>query len=159
MNNMRHFIGISLCALILCFTAPLPAAEGYASPKDEADVARLSAQWREAVLKSDADAMDKIIADDYTFVDPNGTTWSKGQEMDMYRTGDVKFESLAPEMVKVRIYVGGAVVTGKLTAKGAYKKTDISGEYRFIEVYESGKGGWKAVYAQLTKVPEKTEKK
>ena len=154
MKNLMTLLSVCAAGAILLISMPARGAEGYTSAKDEADVAKLSQDWADAMAKGDTDAMEKILADTYTFVDPSGDVWSKEKEIGSYKEGDLKFESINNSEVKVRIYVGGAVVTGKTAIKGKYKKTDISGDYRYVEVYESGKSGWKVVYAQVTKIPE-----
>jgi hypothetical protein len=68
----------------------------------------------------------------------------------------LKFDSFATSDIRSRIFQGGAVLTGRLSAKGKYKDQDLTGDYRFIDVFEFRNGGWKAVYTQLSKLkPEK----
>jgi ketosteroid isomerase-like protein len=156
MKMTRTFFWVITAALGLSALSNLPAADVYKSEKDEKDLAKTSQDWNKAMLNADTTAMEKILSDDYTFIDPSGMTITKEQEIASYKDGSLKFESVTPSATKTRMYVGGAVVTGTVSIKGKYKTDDISGDYRFVEVYEPRKGGgWQAVFAQITKVPEK----
>jgi len=157
MKITRTFFWVITAALGLAALCNLPAADVYKSEKDEKDLAKTTQDWNKAMLSADTTAMEKILSDDYTFVDPAGMTITKEQEIASYKDGTLKFDSITASSTKTRMYVGGAVVTGTVTVKGKYKTDDISGDYRFVEVYEPARKGtgWQAVFAQITKVPEK----
>ncbi len=61
-------------------------------------------------------------------------------------------ESISFEEIRVRLYKKTAVITGVATMKATYKQQDISGKYRFLDVFTRHKGAWKAVATQLTAV-------
>ena len=54
----------------------------------------------------------------------------------------------------MRVYGKTAVVTGLSTIKGTYQKKDISGKYRFIDVFvkKKKKSEWKVVATQVTAI-------
>jgi len=54
--------------------------------------------------------------------------------------------------MKVRVYGDTAVVTGQSTVKGIFKTQDISGKYRWTDVFVKRDGKWQIVNAQLTPV-------
>ena len=54
--------------------------------------------------------------------------------------------------MKVRVYGDTAVVTGQSTVKGMFKTQDISGKYRWTDVFVKRDGKWQIVNAQLTPV-------
>ena len=157
MKMTRTFFYAITAALGLAALLNLPAADVYKSEKDQKDVAKTSDDWNKAMLNADTTAMEKILAEDYTFVDSAGVIISRDQEIASYKDGSLKFESVTPSATKTRMYVGGAVVSGTVSIKGKYKTEDISGEYRFVEVYEPARKGtgWQAVFAQITKLPDK----
>ena len=121
---------------------------------DEQSLLKIEQQWDEALRTRDTATLEKILADEYALVDPQGAIQTKAQELATLKSGDLKFESFTAQDVKARVYVGGAVVTGRVVVKGTYKNDDINGEYRFIDVFEPKKGGWQAVASQLTRVNE-----
>lgn len=120
--------------------------------RDEQELRKIEQQWTQALEAEDAAAIDKILAEDYTMVDSVAVVASRAEVLDQLRSGSLKFDSFKTGEVKVRVFQGGAVVTGSATAMGKYKARDISGDYRFVDVFEFRKGSWKAVYSQLSKV-------
>jgi len=151
------FLGGAL--LISVFTVHAAERKDAYTARDEADVLQLESQWASALQTGDTVIMDRLLAPDYTGVDPSGAPMSKSQELDMYRRGDLKFESVQVGEQKVKVYIGGVIVTGKSTVKGKFKGEDISGDYRFIDIFERKPAGWQVVYSQLTKVETEADKK
>lgn len=159
MKNMSLFLQRLVVMLSMAVCLNVSAADRYFSERDQQVVTKVIAEYDAAVLKADADALEKTLAGDYSFIDANGNVWNKGQEIASYRTGDLKIESKSRVGTSMRLYVGAALVTGTLEIKGKYKGEDISGSYRYTEIYEPRTGGiWQLEYAQVTKVPEKVEK-
>src|SRR4051812_48165662 len=157
MKMTRNFFYATAAALGVVALCNLPAADVYKSEKDEKDLAKTTQDWNKAMLNADTTAMEKILSDEYTFVDSAGVTITKEQEIASYKDGSLKFDSVTPSSTKTRMYVGGAVVSGTVSVKGKFQTNDISGDYRFVEVYEPARKGtgWQAVFAQITKVPDK----
>jgi ketosteroid isomerase-like protein len=156
---MKHK-GLLLLAIIVAGLFALQAADkNIYTQKDEKDILQVEDQWDQALKSGDTASLDRLLADDYVFVDPSGQTLSKAQEIARYRSGEVKFTSLATSDRKVIVYIGGAIVTGTVSVKGRHKKEDISGEYRFVDVIEKRKAAWQPVYSQLTKIETEADKK
>src|SRR4051794_2384138 len=70
----------------------------------EKQVAMLSKQHREAVVRGDTKAMDSILADDWVSIGPRGDVESKAQQAKGLKEGSIDFEAIDPEEVKVRVY-------------------------------------------------------
>ena len=159
---MTRHIGFFALAALIAGSLAADAADykNIQIQKDEKDVLQLESQWTKALLSRDTAALERILAPDYTMVDPAGKAFTKAQEIATYSSGDLKFDSLQASDKKVRIYQGGAVVTGKIAVKGKYKDEDISGDYLFVDVYEAKRsGGWHVAYSQLTAVETEKDKK
>jgi ketosteroid isomerase-like protein len=156
MRRMRSFLRIFAITALLATGLNLTAADRYKSDRDEQVLAKTVADLDAAVLKSDTTTLTKLISDEYTFVDATGNTMGKAQEIGSYTSGDLKIEALSRNGSRTRLYVGGGLVTGLMTIKGKYKNEDISGDYRYVEMFESRKSGdWQLYFSQITKVPEK----
>jgi ketosteroid isomerase-like protein len=158
---MTKRIGFYVFAAAAAGLIALQAADykGAHAERDEKDILQLEGQWIKALQSGDAAALDSILASEYTMVDASGKTFSKAQEIAMYKGGEIKIDSISTSGQKVIIYIGGAVVTGTANIKGKHKMEDISGQYRFVDVLERRKSGWQAVYSQLTKVETAKPKK
>jgi ketosteroid isomerase-like protein len=158
---MGKIIGFIVCAALLTGAFLVQAAErkdAYTA-RDEGDVLQLESEWSKAIQTGDTAAMERLLAPDYVGVDPAGASMGKSQEIDMFRKGDLKIESIQAGEQKIKVYIGGVIVTGKSTIKAKFKDQDISGDYRFIDVFERKPSGWQVVYSQLTKVESEDDKK
>ena len=158
---MGKIIGFIVCAALLTGAFLVQAAErkdAYTA-RDEGDIRQLESDWSKAIQTGDTAAMERLLAPDYVGVDPAGASMGKAQEIDMFRKGDLKIESIQAGEQKIKVYIGGVIVTGKSTIKGKFKDQDISGDYRFIDVFERKPSGWQVVYSQLTKVDDEADKK
>jgi ketosteroid isomerase-like protein len=157
---MKKQIGLLLAVMAASlFTLHSAEQKDAYTARDENDVRQLETQWAKAIEEGDTAAMERILASDYTGVDPAGKVLTKTQELDMYSKGDLKIQSIQTGEQKIKIYIGGAIVTGASTVKGKYKGEDVSGEYRYIDYLERRKDGWQVVYSQLTKVETDEDKK
>jgi ketosteroid isomerase-like protein len=105
--------------------------------------------WSEAVVKKDAAALDKIIADDWVGVYPFYTL-TKAQELASLTSGEIKVESETTSGMKVRVFENAAVVTGSDDEKGTYKGKDASGHYLWTDVFIKRNGRWQVVASQET---------
>jgi len=161
---MTKRFALSLCAAILAGTClvhaydPKGPKDAYTA-RDEADILQLEAEWAKALQTRDTAVMERLLAPEYVGVDPAGVAMSKAQEIAMFQRGDLKFESIATGGQKVKVYIGGVIVTGTSSVKGKFKDQDISGEYRFVDIFERKPSGWQVVYSQLTRVETEKDKK
>jgi ketosteroid isomerase-like protein len=158
---MTKRAGFLLLAAAAAGLFVLQAADykGPHAERDQKDVLQLESEWTQAIQNADTETLDRLLAPEYTMVDASGNSVGKAQEIAMYKTGEVKFDSISTTGQKVIIYIGGAVVTGTSIIKGKHKKDDISGTYRFVDIIERRPAGWQAVYSQITKVETANKKK
>jgi ketosteroid isomerase-like protein len=106
----------------------------------------------DAVVKGDTSASEKYLADNSTFTDPGGMVMDKARSIADFKSGDLKIESSKLDDMKVRVYGNTAVVTYGTTDKGTYKGKDISGNYRWTDVFVRRNGRWQIVAGQGTRV-------
>ena len=161
---MNARLTLSICAAILAGVCLVHAYDPKAprdayTARDEADILQLEADWAKAIQARDTTVMERLLAPEYIGVDPAGAATSKAQEIAMFRNGDLKIDSIVAGEQKVKVYIGGVIVTGKSNVKGKFKDQDISGDYRFVDIYERKPAGWQVVYSQLTKVETEQDKK
>lgn len=142
-------------------TATAPAGDTAAA---EAEVKKLMDTAQTALAKNDADAMEKIYADNYMLVNLDGSVQTKAERLAALRSGDAKYTAFSYSEPNIRVNPEGtgAVVIAKLAMKGMMKGKAMDGDYRVTQVYSKTKDGWKQVSAQATKIegvsaPAKTE--
>ena len=140
--------------------AASPVKERVDPAAIEAEILKLEREWMDAPKTKNAEAVRRIVADDAVLVYPDGTVANKADEVRTIEAGAVTSDSF--EMVESKVTVidaDAALLSGRSSIKnGKYKdpntkKTiDISGEYRFLEVYAKRNGKWQVIASQATKI-------
>jgi ketosteroid isomerase-like protein len=142
-----------------------PAAkEAFDPAAIEAELLKLERDWAAATKNHDAEAVRRILADDAAMVYPDGTPGTKADEVRTVESGAITADGW--EMVDPKVTVldaDAAYITGRsIITNGKYKDPnqkkpiDISGEYRFLDVYARRNGKWQAVASQATKIASPT---
>lgn len=148
---MKKIVSIllSACALSLLVSAQVADDRG----KIEQMILQLEKEGREATLKNDPEANDRLLADDWVNTNPNGTLTTKAQLMALIKSGSFKILSIETEDVKVRVYGDCAVVTGLSTTKREGRDGQlVLRQVRFTRVYARTGTRWQVVAAQSTPV-------
>jgi ketosteroid isomerase-like protein len=101
--------------------------------------------WVAAYLQGDTELFDRIWIESFIFTFPFGQGTNKAQEIADIKCGDLAFESLSTDNMKVRVYGETAVVAGRLMVNGRYKDRDISGQYNYTNVLGKQLGSWRIV--------------
>lgn len=126
----------------------------------EAELLKMERAWAGANKTRDVATVRNILADDIVLTYPDGSTGTKNDEVSMVESGAITTESWDIADTKVTVIdQDAALITGRaIIKKGNLKdpksgKTmDISGEYRFMDVYAKRNGKWMAVASQTTKI-------
>jgi ketosteroid isomerase-like protein len=126
----------------------------------EAEIKKLESDWAAAVMRHDAEAARNILADDLVLTYPDGNTGTKSSELADIAAGAMTAEQW--EIADPRVTVldaDTAFITGRGVLKNAKYKdpkskttVDVSGQYRFTDVYEKRNGKWQAVASHTTKI-------
>jgi len=96
--------------------------------------------------------VERIYADDLVFINADGSVTNKSDEVAAIKSGEIKFESIEMSDVKVQDLSSVAVVTGKLVERVRYKTTDLSGTYRFTDVWAKRHGRRRIVAGHESRV-------
>ena len=133
----------------------------------EADVIKLERTWADAVKNGDADAARRVMADDIAVVNPDGSTSTKAEEVEAIQAKVVTMDSW--EILEPKVTVldennafvtgRGVIKNGKAKVPNSNKTIDISGEYRFLDVYARRNGTWQAVASQTTPIAQAAARK
>ena len=105
-----------------------------------------------AIVKGDTSVFTKYFAATAACTDPDGALMTRDETIAMFKSGDLKFESLTVEDVKVTLYGTTAIVTYRSKDKGSYKGQPITGETRWTDTFVSMKGKWMIVATQGTQI-------
>ena len=122
------------------------AATGVAQKESvEETIRKLDSERIQAQIHADAAALDRIYADDFIGVGPSGTVRTKPQVIADFTAGDLKFQSITTDEVKVRVYENTALETGLSTMLGQDKGKAVPRETRFTRVWIKQEGRWRLV--------------
>ena len=131
----------------LCLIAAVLFACRYvamAQSSTSGDLIQLENRFNDALVRADLKTIDEIEADDLIFTDATGTVTSKADEMQSLKSGDVNFELIQMTETRVQDF-GNMAVVRRLMEKARHKNADISGTYRFTDVWVTRKGKWEHV--------------
>ncbi len=119
----------------------------------ESDLKELTQKWLDAYVKADTATLKTIEADDWTFVDSDGTLINKAKDIKELEDKTFVCKSATASDVKVKTMGdNNAAVMATIKMAGTYKGEEFSGEFRSIDVFEKKDGKWQAIYSQITKV-------
>lgn len=149
---MKQIIVIVLaCVTSLSVVAQTSKEQSNDNVDTEQVILRLENEGREATLKNDIEANNRLLADNWMNINPDGTVTTKARLMEMLKDSSFKIESIENDEVMVRVYGDVVVVTGRSTSKRAGQGNEvITRQVRFTRVYAKSKGRWQVVSAHNT---------
>ena len=105
-----------------------------------------------ALMKGDVAGFGGILAEDATLIGPDGAVQTKAQLLADVKSGALKIQSSEMSDLKVKVFGESAIATYMTTDKGKYKDRDISGRYRWTDVFLHRGGKWQIVASQGTPI-------
>jgi hypothetical protein len=111
-------------------------------------------QWAESVATGDTSAIERILADDFIGVDPQGRLYTKQQMIDETRNAPKYFVSNRLNDVKVRFYRRMVVAQGSETWQ---KHSGERGRFVWTDTWLRRNGRWQIVAAEDLIAPEKAD--
>ncbi len=150
--NRRVLGVVCLLGLFLGAAAGAPAQE--TKPDSASDVAATlkatEQAWIDAELHHDAAAFEKLVADDWVAITPEGPSETKAERAAEILKGTVTSATLGP--MNVRVFGDTAVVTGSDVETEIVHGKETIGYYVWTDVFVKREGKWLAVASQTTKV-------
>jgi ketosteroid isomerase-like protein len=150
--------------------APTNLTEGHAAASPtpqkidtdsiETEIIKREREWADAFRTGDAEVARRVMADDVAIINPDGSVSSKAEEVQAIQDKLVTMESWEILDPKVTVLDAnnafvtgrGVIKNGKSKVPGSKQTIDISGEYRFLDVYARRNGEWQAVASQTTPI-------
>jgi ketosteroid isomerase-like protein len=120
------------------------------------EVKEMIAKYREALMRRDVVALDRIWSDDYLFTNADGALLTKAQRLANLKSGATGFESINSneDEVNLRVYGDVVVVNSRVTLKGQYSGKKTSGQFRSLHVWVRREGRWQLVANQITRITQ-----
>jgi len=146
-----------MCASLAALYAAASALASAAGPaestaKVQDAIRQIERERNQAILAGDSTALDRMTADDYTFITQRGELRSKADILAGFKAGSFRYSARDVFDLTVRVYGDTAVVTGRARQTGTENSNDYSGENRFTRVYVRQGDRWITVALQVTLV-------
>ncbi|MCG3160273.1 MAG: hypothetical protein JMDDDDMK_01342 [Acidobacteria bacterium] len=119
------------------------------------ELLRLEKEFTQAIVKNDAPAIGRFVADDWVIIDPDGGVIDRTRFLDVIKSGALTHSMMESEDLRVRIYGDTATVTGLTTAKGKFMGQEFTTQERSTDVFVKRNGRWQCVLTQLTRFTKK----
>ena len=130
----------------------IPVMEAILVGAPDPEIVAVETRLRSAQLNADADALDRLIADNLLFTGPDGNLATKADDLAAHRSGLVRFRKHEPEELRIRRVgadVAIAALRARLTVEVAGKVS--SGSYRYTRVWaREADGSWRVVGGQVS---------
>jgi ketosteroid isomerase-like protein len=124
------------------------------------EIDQLEEAWRNAMLKTDVNAMTSLLDDGFMAITPSGTLQTKDETLARMRNGTTHITALEISDRKVRFYGTTALVTSRAEVSGTNTDGAISGSYRYTHVYvRNAQGKWQIVSFEASPIREPGRRK
>lgn len=130
-----------------------PARDQHAAIEVEQQVRQLNDDWVKAIMRADAETLDRIMADDFFFTYPLEGD-DKNQFIADVTSGDLKVQHITREQVSVRVFGSTAILTARDSATWLYHGRELSGQYKIIKVFAERGGRWQLCAIQACPMQE-----
>jgi hypothetical protein len=153
-TGMKYYLILTLAVVLALPTITLAKEKGPGATADvEATVKKIEQEILDGILKSDTSALEKYLTSDYLGIGPDGATQNKSEFLSDVKSGALKLESSKESEMKVQVADPDmAVVLYRTNDKGTYKGKDITGEYRWLDVFVKRGGKWQVAIDQGTQI-------
>jgi len=130
------------------------STSGSAQATAEVEVRKAQDELIDAYLRRDVAALDRLLADEYTFVnDDAGGVADKKQILASFGSrGDRRITSYRRQDDRVRLYGDVAVLTYRYQSTETYNGRNSGGDYRVTRILVKRGGRWQMVGGQETRV-------
>jgi hypothetical protein len=133
------------CGMLLAQTPDVRAAERYITDNER--------QWAASVATGDTSTSERILADDFLGVDPDGNLYNKAKQIADIRNSPKTYVSNGLNEVKLRFFGNAAVAQGSETWE---RRTGTPKRGRFVwtDTWILRNGKWQIVAAEDLIAPE-----
>ena len=116
------------------------------------EIRELETQRFRAMERVDVATLNRILSDDLIYTHANGLQQTKAELIGVLGSGDMKYESITPDDIRVRIYNGTAVVTGRASIKIKAHGEEQTFKLCYLDVYVKQDSRWQMVAWQSSRV-------
>jgi ketosteroid isomerase-like protein len=143
---------------LLLATLTFVSAAGYGQSNsglgsDSARVLALETLWNQAEVAKDASALDHLLADDFIYVDIDGSLQNKAQFLDSIQHPPEQIEIIGNDTLKTHEYRDTVIVSGTYHEKGTRNGKPYFRRGRFTDTWVRQGSSWMCVASHSTQIP------
>lgn len=148
MRQIFSYLLVSLATFIIGITTAMPwtASRTTSESQDKQEILRIEQQYLDAHVRRDTAALDRILAEDFTFSYFRGRVADKAVRLALLESSDFTFQSIDTRNVEVGVNGDTAHVMGEAVVHGSYLGKDfVTAPYSYLRTYERRDGRWQIV--------------
>lgn len=119
-----------------------PSRRALARITAESEVRGAERARFDAMMNHDVAALDTLLADDLSYVHAGSSLQTRSQFLSAIKKQELIYESIMPSNVKIRVYDGLALATGRTDMRVRNSAGLNRFAVRFTEVYVRRDGHW-----------------
>lgn len=106
------------------------------------DIMELATRWLAAQRRGDARALDDMLTEDFTAVEPDGVVLGRAEWLERYASGDLAHTALACRDVRVTPIGTHAAAVGVRHEESTYRGRPSRGTFRVVQLFINRTGRW-----------------
>ena len=138
---------LALVFAFVCFVS-LPSA--VSAQGDESKIIAFENLWNQMQINHDADAMGKMLDNDFVLTDYDGTVYDKNKFLANVRDKSTQLTVEVSDDMKLHRHGDTVIVTGSTHEKGTEKGKAFSHVGRFTDTWIKKDGQWLCIASQLS---------
>lgn len=127
-----------------------PPAPAVPAASAEEEVRAVNERRFAAMVKEDFAELDRLLADDLTYIHSSGVVETKKQSIASISSKVLRYVSIQPSDVRVRVYGDTAVATGRVAMSVNARGRELELLNLFTAVYVRQGGEWRLTAWQST---------
>ncbi len=119
----------------------------------DTEIRQLEEALRIAMLSSDAEALEALIADDLIFVGPSGEVLGKQDDLALHRSGRQKVSMADWQLVEIAMHDQMAVALTTADLAGTFDGVAFSSRFRYCRFWGKRSGAWRVLGGSIVSLP------
>src|SRR6266446_140228 len=121
--------------------------------KGEKEVLAAMDAWKQATMKKDGAALEKLLHPDLTYSHSSAMNQTKAEVITAVTSGKSTAEAIDFSDTTVRVYGNTALVRGKVDIRNNTDGKSTPAHLNILHVWIKGPHGWQMVARQATRLP------
>ena len=155
--SMKRCVDQILLLATLMIVPAVTCAQGSGASAQDSDSARvlsLETLWNQAEVDKDASALDHLLAENFSFVDIDGSLKNKAEFLDSIKHPPEHIETIGNESLKARVHRDTVIVIGTYHERGRLNGKGYYHHGRFTDTWVRQGSNWMCIASQSTLIQQ-----